>query len=133
MARVRKLRSELVTGVSQPNNLATFLEADMNKTWRAMVCAMVLGVALPLLANAADVSIEPQPLGSALQDLAKQSGVQIIFLSKAVEGRRAPALNGTYTPEEAVAVLLEGSGLTYHALNERAIEVAEKPVAPAPS
>lgn len=104
----------------------------MTRILWAMICAAVLGAACPLFANAADVSIEPQPLGSALQDLAKQSDVQIIFFSKAVEGRRAPALSGTYTPEEAVARLLEGSDLTYHVLNDRTIEVAAKPVTPAP-
>jgi hypothetical protein len=101
--------------------------------WRAMMCAMVLGAALPLFANAANVSIKPQPLASALQDLAKQSDVQIIFLSNAVEGRHAAGLNGTYTPEEAVALLLEGSGLTYYVLNDRTIEVAAKPATPTAS
>jgi hypothetical protein len=105
----------------------------MNKSWRRMLWAIVLGVGLPLFASAANVSMEQQPLGSALQDLAKQSGTQIIFLSRAVEGLNAPALHGTYTPEEAVARLLEGSGLTYHVLNERTIEVAAKQAAPAPS
>jgi len=96
-------------------------------SWRAILCAMVLGAALPLWANAASVNIEAQPLGSALQELAKQSNVQIIFFSKAVEGQRARALTGTFTPEEAVARLLEGSSLTYHVLNDRTIEVATKP------
>lgn len=96
-------------------------------SWRAILCAMVLGAALPLWTNAASVSMEAQPLGSALQELARQSNIQIIFFSKAVEGHRAPALTGTFTPEEAVARLLEGSGLTYHVLNDRTIEVAAKP------
>jgi hypothetical protein len=105
----------------------------MNKFWQTILYAMVVGVAAPLFASPANVSIQPQALGSALQELAKQSGVHIIFFSKAVEGHRAPALSGTYTPEDAVGLLLEGTGLTYHVLNERAIEVAVNPAAPAPS
>jgi len=105
----------------------------MNRTWRVVWWAMVLGATLPLFASAANVKIEPQPLGSALQDLAKQSGVQIIFFSSNVEGRRAIALSGTYTVEEALALLLEGSGLAFRMLNERTIEVAAKPVTQAPA
>jgi hypothetical protein len=102
----------------------------MNRTWRVAWWALVLGAAFPLFAGAANIKIESQPLGSALQDLAKQSGVQIIFFSRTVEGRRAVALTGTYTTEEALALLLEGSGLAYHMLNERTIEVTAKPASP---
>lgn len=91
---------------------------------KALLRAILCGVCAPLLANAADIKIPAQALGAALQDLAKQSGVQIIFFSKVVEGHRAPELNGAFTPEAAVALLLDGTGLTYHVLNERAIEVS---------
>jgi hypothetical protein len=44
-----------------------------------------------------------------------------------VEGRQAPALNGTFTPEAALDKLLAGTDLTYHSLNDRTIEVALRP------
>jgi hypothetical protein len=90
---------------------------------------IAIGMFVPLLVNAANVAIPPQPLGASLQDLAKQSGIQIIFFSKVVEGRQAPALNGTFTPEAALDKLLAGTDLTYHSLNDRTIEVALRPPA----
>jgi hypothetical protein len=89
--------------------------------------AIAIGMFVPLLASAANVAIPPQSLAASLQELAKQSGIQIIFFSKVVEGRDAPALNGTFTPEAALDKLLAGTDLTYRALNDRTIEVAAKP------
>jgi hypothetical protein len=86
--------------------------------------ALAIGMLAPLLASAADVAIPRQALGTSLQQLAKQSGIQIIFFSKVVEGHEALPLNGTFTPEAALDRLLAGTNLTYHALNERTIEVS---------
>src|SRR3954451_13592963 len=97
------------------------------------VLAIAIGMLAPLLASGADVAIPRQALGTSLQQLAKQSGIQIIFFSKVVEGHEAPALAGTFTPEAALDRLLAGTNLTYHALNERTIEVsAAAPVASVP-
>lgn len=91
------------------------------------LCAIAIGLLAPLMASAADVSLPPQPLGRSLQELAKQSGIQIIFFSKIVAGYDAPALHGDFTAEAALDELLAGTNLTYHALNERTIEVAARP------
>jgi hypothetical protein len=89
--------------------------------------SLAIGFFAPVIAGAANIALPPQALGASLQELAKQSDIQIIFFSKVVEGRRAPALNGTFTPEAALDTLLAGTNLTYHALNERTIEVAPRP------
>src|ERR1700692_3585205 len=68
-----------------------------------------------------------QPLGQALQEFARQSGVQIIFFSQVTEGLQAPALNGQYTLAAALEMLLEGSNLTFRVLNSTTIEI--RPVA----
>ncbi len=86
---------------------------------------------VPLLVNAANIALPPQSLAASLQELAKQSGIQIIFFSKVVQGHDAPALHGTFTPEAALDTLLAGTNLTYRALNERTIEVTAKPAVPA--
>lgn len=52
-----------------------------------------------------------QPLGDALRAVAVASGTNIIAPSSLVAGKTAPALSGRFTPAEAVAVLLRGSGL----------------------
>jgi iron complex outermembrane receptor protein len=69
------------------------------------------------------VKIASQPLGTALQELATQSGIQIIFLSKITDGHDAPALNGTFSPRSALDTLLQGTDLTFQQLNEKTIEV----------
>jgi secretin/TonB-like protein len=89
--------------------------------------AIAIGLLAPLLANAANLALPPQALGASLQELARQSGIQIIFFSKVVAGREAPAVNGTFTPEAALDHLLAGTDLTWHALNDRTIEVAVRP------
>ncbi|MEJ1963670.1 MAG: TonB-dependent receptor plug domain-containing protein [Gammaproteobacteria bacterium] len=75
-----------------------------------------------------ELKIQPRPLGAALQELARQSGVQIVFMSRIAEGHDAPALNGKYTPEAALTALLNGTDLTFHRLNDRTIAVEPKAV-----
>ena len=57
------------------------------------------------------LSIPAQPLSSALTALSKQTGAQIYADGALVEGRNAPAINGSLTAKEALNRLLEGSGL----------------------
>jgi outer-membrane receptor for ferric coprogen and ferric-rhodotorulic acid len=70
-----------------------------------------------------DVNIDSQPLGTALQALAKQSGVQIIFFSQITEGLRAPALEGQFTVSTALELLLAHSRLTFRLINPKTIEI----------
>jgi outer-membrane receptor for ferric coprogen and ferric-rhodotorulic acid len=70
-----------------------------------------------------DIKIDSQPLGTALQVLAKQSGVQIIFFSQITEGLRAPALEGQFTLTAALELLLAHSRLTFRVINPKTIEI----------
>jgi outer membrane receptor for ferric coprogen and ferric-rhodotorulic acid len=70
-----------------------------------------------------DFKIDSQPLGTALQALAKQSGVQIIFFSQITEGLRAPALKGQFTLSAALELLLARSRLTFRVINPKTIEI----------
>jgi iron complex outermembrane recepter protein len=67
--------------------------------------------------------IDSQPLGTALQQFAKQSMVQIIFFSHVTEGLQAPALNGSYTISGALEKLLSGSHLIFRVINPQTIEI----------
>ena len=67
--------------------------------------------------------IGSQPLATALQQLAKQSGVQIVFFSQVTEGLRAPALQGRYTVNAALELLLARSRLAYRVINPKTIEI----------
>ncbi len=83
-------------------------------------------VAMPLYGAAPaeyDLKIERQPLSGALQEFAKQSGMQIIFFSTVTDGYQAPALSGRFTAAAAIGRLLNGSELTFRELNPKTIEV----------
>jgi outer-membrane receptor for ferric coprogen and ferric-rhodotorulic acid len=83
-----------------------------------------------VIASAADeppvkyqFEIASQALGVALQQLARQSGVQIIFFSQVAEGLQASALQGRYTLTAALELLLARSQLDYRVINPKTIEI----------
>lgn len=55
--------------------------------------------------------IPAQDLGSALRAFARASRQQVTFDDRAVRGKRTSALKGSYTAEQALDILLRGSGL----------------------
>ncbi|MCC6417678.1 MAG: TonB-dependent receptor [Gemmataceae bacterium] len=63
---------------------------------------------------AASVSLDipAQPLGQALNELARQANLQMTFPAAQVAGRAAPALSGQMTVRQALDRLLAGTGLT---------------------
>ena len=62
--------------------------------------------------RAVTLHMAAQPLGKALEALARQSGVDILFTSATVAGLTAPAVNGTMAPQAAVERLIAGKRLT---------------------
>ena len=71
--------------------------------------------------------IASQPLDGALQELARQTGIQIVFFSHLTDGQRAPALDGTYTVDVAMEMLLADSMLTFRWVNAKTIEIRRFP------
>ena len=69
------------------------------------------------------LSIDRQPLDAALQQLAHQCGVQVIFFSRVTEGVAAPAIHGQYTLDAAMQSLLAGSNLTFRMISAETVEV----------
>jgi hypothetical protein len=67
--------------------------------------------------------IDSQPLDMALQELARQTGMQILFFSHLTGSRRSMALDGKYALDAALADLLSQSNLTYRMVNARTIEI----------
>ncbi|EGJ11571.1 TonB-dependent receptor [Rubrivivax benzoatilyticus] len=57
------------------------------------------------------LELPAQPLGQALNELARRADLQLSFPADAVAGRTAPAVSGRLTPEQALQRLLAGSGL----------------------
>ncbi|WP_168734223.1 TonB-dependent siderophore receptor [Pseudothauera nasutitermitis] len=58
-----------------------------------------------------DITITAQPLGQALNELARQADLQLLFPPALVAGKMAPEVVGKLTPRQAVDRLLAGSGL----------------------
>jgi hemoglobin/transferrin/lactoferrin receptor protein len=57
------------------------------------------------------ISIPAMPLGQALNELARQAGIQMSFPAALVAGKTAPSVSGQLTAKQAVDRLLAGSGL----------------------
>lgn len=79
--------------------------------------ALGLALALPYatVAQAQDLAfdIPAQPLSSALLSFGKQTDMQILFSQDTVQGRRSAAVAGRLSPEQALARLLQGTGVSY--------------------
>ncbi|AXE30222.1 hypothetical protein DK842_10095 [Chromobacterium phragmitis] len=77
---------------------------------------LLLGLACvqPAQAQARVVAfqIAAQPLAGALQQLASQAGMNLLFDPALADGRLSTGLQGSYTARDALRRLLDGSGLT---------------------
>jgi Secretin and TonB N terminus short domain len=86
------------------------------------VCAAALAIAAVCTAAAQErravassrpmaVHIPAQSLVNALQAYGEQTGVQVLYESRSAAGQRSAAVEGTFTPEEALNLLLKGTEL----------------------
>ncbi|KAF1022632.1 MAG: Ferric-anguibactin receptor FatA [Paracidovorax wautersii] len=109
--------------------MSTFPPAG--RTWVApWLLATVLAAAVqPALAQDAPVAIAiaAQPLAGALNELARQAGLELGFPAERVAGRLAPAVAGQLTVRQALDQLLAGSGL------EAVVDGRSVTVRPAPA
>ena len=69
------------------------------------------------------LNIPSQPIGKALNEFARQSGIQVVFYSALERGLTSPVLAGKYTPSQALDLLLWHSGLRYEYLNKSTVAV----------
>lgn len=106
--------------------------------WVATASALTLAMALLPQAVMAQVvsaasqvafDVPAQDLNSALLAFTERAGLQIVYDRDKVAGRRSSAVQGSYTPTEALSRLLVGSGFTFRVTGDR---VTLEP-APAPA
>lgn len=71
------------------------------------------------------LDIEPQQAGSALVELSRASGVQIMLASEDGTGAEVQGLTGEYRFEEALAALLSNTGLTHKYAAEDLVVIQE--------
>ena len=84
-----------------------------------LCCLVALAAAAPARAQAIRLAADHTPLAAVLQHLASQAGIDVVFAERLVEGK---AVTGRYVgddPEEALAVVLRGSGLRAERLRAR--------------
>lgn len=101
----------------------------------AITVALAPGFAPPARAQSGSVAATPvaidlaaQPLGQALNELARQANLQMSFPAALVAGKTAPAVSGRLTVQQAMDRLLAGSGLT---ADVQGSSVVVKPASPA--
>ena len=97
----------------------------------------------PALAAPGGINVDAQPLADALNQLAAETGFVIIANAPDLSARQAPRIAGAGDVEEALTLLLEGSGLRYKSRTKgvwvieadapataRSAPLTTKPVAP---
>lgn len=62
-------------------------------------------------AQTANFDIPPQPLAPALNQFARQAGLQLVFTPALAQGKQAPRIGGAQDVRQALDALLRGSGL----------------------
>ena len=88
------------------------------------ICGAGVMVTVPAVAQEQEVrsyAIAAQPLSSALLDFAEQSGLEILFDARLSADQTVGALVGDYSAEQALALLLAGTGLGYSRADSGAI------------
>jgi outer membrane receptor protein involved in Fe transport len=68
-------------------------------------------------------NIPAQPLGPALQTLAKDRNFQVVYVSEEINSAHTHGAVGEFTSEEALKALLSGTGLTFRYLDEKTVTV----------
>src|SRR5690349_16999410 len=97
------------------------------KIW-ALAGAATMALAGPAWAeDARRFEIREQSLVAALEAFGKQGDKEIIFSRSAAEGRATGEVVGDYEPSQALAMLLDGSGLQYRQVNTNTFVVEAAP------
>ena len=97
-----------------------------------LVClALFASTALAQDANTNDdgLSIEAQPLASALREFSEQTGLQIGYAAELADGKATDGVDGIKDPEIALDTLLASSGLEHRFVNDSTVIIRETAVA----
>jgi iron complex outermembrane receptor protein len=100
------------------------------KVVAAAIGLSIVGIAVGTEADAGArqaTNIAAQELAPALQTLARERDVQVVYRSELVGDHRTSGATGNLTFEEALRQLLDGTGLTYRYLADKAITIVAIP------
>lgn len=70
-------------------------------------------------------SIPPGALNQALSAFGRQAGLQVTYLTSIASGKRSPGVSGAATREQALASILQGSGLVYSFPNSTTVAISQ--------
>ncbi|MFY2645059.1 secretin and TonB N-terminal domain-containing protein [Achromobacter insuavis] len=79
-----------------------------------------------------DFDLPAQPLQSALEQYSNVTGSSVVYRAALAVGRRSAAVKGIYTPEAALRMLIEGSGLAVEYTAANAVILRPAAVGAAP-
>lgn len=79
----------------------------------------------PELKLSADIG--PRPVTEALAAFGRQTGLQLIYVSKIAEAQQSKGARAGLTASEALTQLLDGTGLTFEFLNGRTVRIFPAP------
>jgi outer membrane receptor protein involved in Fe transport len=82
-----------------------------NALLAGVAVAAVISTAAQAQTGPVNFDIASGDLNTALASYAKQSGVELFYQSRIVEGRSTQGLHGSFAPREALDQLLKGTGL----------------------
>jgi iron complex outermembrane recepter protein len=77
--------------------------------------------------------IPGEDLALALNQIAQQSRIEIAYSAELTRDKTSPALKGTYTPEQALKLLLKGSGLHVRRIADGALVIEKEGAGKSPS
>lgn len=101
-------------------------EYRVGRRWAWLATAAVLVAGAADAQPAYSVSVDAAALEPALLSLASQTKQQIMFSKAVVAGRRAPAVSGRLTPEQALAQLLAGTDLQARRVSDQLVVVERR-------
>lgn len=90
----------------------------------ATAVAMTLFLSLHVTAQSTEITqidLPAQPLAQAIQAVARQASINILVDPRLVEGREAPAVKAEMSIQQALNVLLQGTGLTPRYVDDKTI------------
>lgn len=120
-------KRDVGSGVKSRSCRVAFAAHLLASTAFVGLCPYVLKP-MPAVAQTGDVRafhIPAQPLSSALNAFGRQSGLQITTASSTANGVMSRAVDGNYTPRQALTILLEGTGISFRIGADRTVFIGQ--------
>lgn len=100
-----------------------------------LMAALMLGLCMSVVAMADDLpeirfDIAPQPLRQALLEFSEQARIQLILAADTEDIPISQGVAGLMTAQDALAQLMEGTGLEYHFSSGNTVTIRQQKTKP---